>query len=178
MTGGITTKAVADAVRTVQGLPLEHQDALVDRIYAAQPHILLTVLALSRDGVPEDMLGHALHLLMVIHVCVASQCPDGLPQASRDDIRRAMERHLAMLGYLSKEPDLKMWRLTCESYPEPVLLAYVVNYLLERGIWAETDAQYRVSSMAKVELDLYVDAYRAWRGREAGGEARPSEAAT
>ncbi|HQL50977.1 MAG TPA: hypothetical protein PLR91_07265 [Kiritimatiellia bacterium] len=59
-----------------------------------------------------------------------------------------------------------------------VLMAYVVNYLLERGIWAETDDQYRVSSMAKVELDLYVDAYRAWRGREAGGEARPSEAAT
>jgi hypothetical protein len=92
MPGGITTKAVADVVRTVQGLPLEHQEALVDRIYAAQPHILLTVLALSRDGVPEDMWGTPAPA-DGLHVCVVSQCPD----------------------------------------------AYEVNYLLERGIWAETD---------------------------------------
>jgi hypothetical protein len=168
-TGGITTKAVAEAVRTVSRLSLEQKEELVGRIHEAQPHILYAVLALSLDGVPEDMLEHALHLLMVVHFSVVSQCPEGLPQASLDDIRRAMERHLAMLGYLSKEPDQKMWRLTCESYPEPVLLAYVVNYLLERGIWAETDAQYRVSSMAKVALDLYVDAYRGRPGRKAGG---------
>jgi len=72
-----------------------------------------------------------------------------------------------MLSYLEKEPDQKMWRLTCEAYPEPVLLAYVLKYLLERGIWAETDAQYLESSMSKVTLDLYVDAHLGRLGKPA-----------
>lgn len=168
MTGRITTKAAAEAVRTVTQMSLPQKEELIDRIHEAQPQILLSVLALSQDGVPPEMLEHALHILMVVHVCVTSQHPGPLPQASREDIRRAADKHLAMLNYLSKEPDQKMWRLTCDAYPEPVLLAYVLNYLLERGIWGETDAQYLVSSMSKVALDLYVDAHLGRLDRAAG----------
>jgi hypothetical protein len=176
MTGSITTKAVADAVRTVLGLSLNRQEELVDRIYAAQPQILLAVLSLSRDGVPPEMLEHALHLLMVVHTCVTSQCKDGLPAASREDVIRAAGRHESMIAYLEVEPDPGIWRLTATAYPEPALLAYTVNYLLENGGGDESEAQYKVSSMSKVALDLYVDAFRSRREQDAGGKRNPLRA--
>lgn len=169
MKGSITTKAAADAVRLVSQMSLQEKEELIDRIHEAQPHILLSVLALSQDGVPMEMLEHALHLLMVVHVCVTSQCKDGLPAASREDVIRAAKRHEAMIAYLEVEPDPGIWRLTATAYPEPVLLAYTVNYLLEHGICGETDAQHLVSSMAKVALDLYVDAYRSRFEKDADG---------
>jgi hypothetical protein len=170
VTGGITTKAVADAVRTVLGLSLNRQEELVDRIYAAQPQILLDVLSLSRDGVPPEMLEHVLHVLMVVHTCVTSQCKDDLPAASREDVIRAAKRHEAMIAYLEQEPDPEMRLLTSASYPEPALLAYIVNYLLENGVSGLTEAQYKASSMSKVALDLYVDGFRGRRERDAGGK--------
>lgn len=135
MTGGITTKAVAGAARTVLGLSLNRQKELVDRIYAAQPQILLAVLSLSRE-----------------------------------DVVRSAKRHEAMIAYLEQEPDPEMRLLTSASYPEPALLAYIVNYLLENGVSGLTEAQYKASSMSKVVLDLYVDAFRGWRERDAGGK--------
>ena len=58
------------------------------------------------------------------------------------------------------EYDKQMWDLTCTTYPEPVLLAYVLDFLSENGIATETNEDYLVATMSKVILDVYVDALR------------------
>ncbi len=155
----ITPESIAEAVHAVQHMTLPQKEKLIDHIHAIQPHVLLTILALSQDAVPMPMLDSALHVLMVIHTAITKEGATDLPIASREDIRHAMERHCAMLSYLESEPDKEMWKLTATAYPEPALLAYLVEYLKDNGITADTDTQCLVVSILKVAVDLYVDAY-------------------
>jgi hypothetical protein len=156
----ISTEVVARAVQTVTGYDLAQAEALCDRIHAAQPHVFLTTLALTQDGVSMPKMDQALHVLMVVHIAIEMQTPRPLRTIGRKDIQAAHKRHQEMLNYLEAEPDKRMWDLTCTAYPEPVLLAYVIDFLSENGIGTETHEDYLVATMSKVILDAYVDALR------------------
>ena len=156
----ISTDLVARAVRTVTGYDLAQTEALCDRIHAAQPHIFLTTLALAQDGVSMPKMDHVLHVLMVVHIAIEMQTSLPLRTIGRNDIQVALKKHQDMLNYLEHEPDRRMWDLTCTAYPEPVLLAYVLDFLSEKGIVTETNEHYLVATMSKVILDVYVDALR------------------
>lgn len=157
--GHFKPQSVANAVRIVQHMNLLQKEKLFDRVHEVQPHILLTILGLSQDGVTMTMIEHALHVLMVIHIVITNAGATDLPVATRADIRAAAKRHETMLSYLESEPALEMWKLTGTEYSEPVLLAYVVGYMKDNGMTGDTKNQYLISSMLKVTLDLYVDAY-------------------
>jgi len=157
---GISTDVVARAVRTVTGYDLVQTEALCDRIHTAQPHVFLTTLALAQDGVSMPKMDHVLHVLMVVHIAIEMQTSLPLRTISRKDIQVAHKKHHDMLNYLEAEPDKRMWDLTCTAYPEPVLLAYVIDFLSENGIITETNEDYLVATMSKVILDVYVDALR------------------
>ena len=105
-------------------------------------------------------MDHVLHVLMVVHIAIEMQTSLPLRTIGRNDIQVALKKHQDMLNYLEHEPDRRMWDLTCTAYPEPVLLAYVLDFLSEKGIVTETNEHYLVATMSKVILDVYVDALR------------------
>jgi hypothetical protein len=156
----ISTEIVARAAQKVTKYDLIQTEALCDRIHAVQPHVFLTALALAQDGVSMPKMDHVLHVLMVVHIAIEMQTSLPLRTISRKDLQVAHKKHQDMLNYLEAEPDKRMWDLTCTTYPEPVLLAYVLDFLSENGIATETNEDYLVATMSKVILDVYVDALR------------------
>jgi hypothetical protein len=105
-------------------------------------------------------MDHVLHVLMVVHTAMEMQTSLPLRTIGQKDIQVAHKKHQDMLDYLAGEPDRRMWDLTCTTYPEPVLLAYVLDYLRENGIVVKTDEDYLVATMSKVILDVYVKALK------------------
>ncbi len=154
----IRAEIVTAAVGTVTGLSLKEQEALCDQIHADQPHIFLTTVALSQDGVSLSRLEHALHVLMVVYLAFKNGTKAPLPVISLDMIREAYQRHASMLKYLAAEKDRRMWDLTATSYPELWLFAYVMGHLAENGFSVETDENAMVGSVSKVILDVFLAA--------------------
>lgn len=64
----ISVEGVVAAVRTVLDMNFKEKEALCDQIHADQPHVFLTMVALSQSGVSLPEVDHALHLLMVIYL--------------------------------------------------------------------------------------------------------------
>jgi len=156
----ISTEMVAKAVHTITGYDLVQKETLCDKIRISQPHIFFTTLALTQDRVSMSKMDHLLHVLMIVHMVTETEASLPLPTISREAIHIAHKKHNNMLRYLEAESDRQMWDLTCTTYPEPVLLAYILNYLVEKGINTKTQEDYLILNMSKVILDVYVNAFK------------------
>mgnify|MGYP001408488964 CR=1 FL=1 len=156
----VTIQHVTSAVKRMDCMTLEHQAALADRVHDEQPCALLTVLAMSQDGVSCEELDHALHVLFVTHLaCVESVKPGALPLITKESIDAGVKNYMDLLRYLENEPDRACWDAAFRSHPEPNLLAYAVHYLRDHGInVAVVDHHFGLMLIMLSLVNLYANA--------------------
>lgn len=160
----ITAKTVSGVAADVLRMTLPQQEDLLDRIHESQPHILLTILALSEDGVPISLVEHALHVLMVTHIVLTDDCAVELPVVSHEDVLRAVDNHVAMLSDSEIDPGQERWASLANDCSDSAMLAHLLAYFLAyfevKGITLANEAECMIALLSKVTIDLYVGAYQ------------------
>lgn len=150
-----STTEVAASIATISSLSLEKSTAYCDHIYAKQPHIFLSALALSSNEVTPCKLEALLYILMVVHQAVETRITAPMRIVTRDEIQCALQNRIAMVDLLAMDTDPKLWAATIAAHSQPVLLAFVGNTFIERHLVSDSEADFKVMTMALVVLDVY-----------------------
>jgi hypothetical protein len=155
----IKIKHITKSINYVNSLTFNEKATEAEKIHQSQPHVFLTVLALSQDGVSMEKVEHALNVLMVIHK-VFSDDSSGrqIPLISRRMLDEALESNTAMLQAIDQE-----WLTTDESinsYFEKNILSYIIGYLKEHGLISPEEENERLLINLKTVLDSYANARR------------------
>ena len=155
----IELKHIVKSIDYVNSLKFNEKTTEIEKIHQSQPHVFLTVLALSQDGVSMEKVEHALNVLLIIHK-IFSDDPSGrkISLISKRMLDDALESNIAMLqtieqGWLSTDESIN-------SYFEKNILAYVVGYLKENGLLASSEENERILINLKTVLDSYSNARR------------------
>lgn len=155
----IELKHIVKSINYVNSLKFNKKTIEIEKIHQSQPHVFLTVLALSQDGVSMEKVEHALNVLLIIHK-IFSDDPSGrkISLISKRMLDDALESNIAMLqtieqGWLSTDESIN-------SYFEKNILAYVVGYLKENGLLTSSEENERILINLKTVLDSYSNARR------------------
>jgi hypothetical protein len=142
--GMITQAVLAQAATVVSGMTQEHKVRLADEIFAQQPNMLASILALSRMGVGMVQLEVPLHILLVTFQAM-KRSGHAWPIVSEDLQDRCMQRLTARARFNEGLPsDLanQVVEQFCDEHPERYLLAFVYGYLGEHDLLrVRTDAE-------------------------------------
>jgi len=155
----IELKHIVKWVNYVNSLKFDEKRTEIEKIHQSQPHVFLTVLALSQDGVSMEKVEHALNVLLIIHKIFSDDSSGRkISLISKRMLDDALESNIAMLqtieqGWLSTDESIN-------SYFEKNILAYVVGYLKENGLLASSEENERVLINLKTVLDSYSNARR------------------
>ena len=127
---------VIESVNFVNGLSLNSQIEMIDRIFQNQPILLSHVLVLSKLNVSKVKMDHVLHLLMVFYHCFTENETIKYPEVSEDMICSIDNNTISMLHWFDKEDPSNrqnLMEMSIRNYPEKNVLAYMVSYLQENG---------------------------------------------
>ena len=142
--GVITQAVMVQAAIDVNGMGQEQKVRLADEIFAQQPNLLASVLALSRMGVGMVELEVPLHILFVTFQAM-KRSGQTWPIVSEDLQDRCMQRLTARARFNEGLPgDLanQLVEKFCDEHPERYLLAFVYGYLGDHDLLrVRTDAE-------------------------------------
>ena len=142
--GAITQAALVQAAIDVNGMGPAQKVRLADEIFAVQPNLLASILALSRMGVGMVELEVPLHILFVTFQAM-KRSGHTWPVITEDDQERCLQRLTARMRFNEGLPgDLanQMTQQFCDEHPERFLLAFVYGYLGDHDLWrVRTDAE-------------------------------------
>lgn len=131
-TMGVITQAVmVQAAIDVNGMSQPQKVALADEIFAQQPNMLASILALPRMGAGMEELEVLLHILFVTFQAM-KRSGHVWPIVSEDAQDRSMQRLTARARFNEGLPgDLanQIVQQVCDEHPERYLLAFVYGYL-------------------------------------------------
>jgi len=152
----IEIKDITKSVNYFNSLEINEKIAETEAIHHTQPHVFLTILALSQDGVSMEKVDHALNILLVIHK-VFSDASNGrkIPLISKGMLNDALESNIAMLqtidqGWLTTDESIK-------SYFEKNVLAYLIGYLKKRDLLSPSKEHERLLINLKTVIDSYAN---------------------
>jgi hypothetical protein len=142
--GVITQAVMVQAAIDVNGMGPAQKVHLADEIFAQQPNMLASILALSRMGVGMVELEVPLHILFVTFQ--AMKCSGhAWPIVTEDLQDRCMQRLTARARFndgLPGELADQVVQQFCDEHPERYLLAFVYGYLGEHELLrVRTDAE-------------------------------------
>lgn len=142
--GVITQAVMVQADMEVRGMGPAHKVRLADEIFAQQPNLLASILALPRMGVGLVELEVPLHILFVTFQAM-QRSGHVWPTVSEDVQDRCMQRLTARSrfndGLLVELADQVVQQF-CDQHPERYLLAFVYGYLGEHDLLrVRTDAE-------------------------------------
>jgi hypothetical protein len=142
--GVITQVAMVQAAIDVNGMGQAQKVSLADEIFAQQPNMLASILALSRMGVGMVQLEVPLHILFVTFQAM-KRSGHTWPIVSEDLQDRCMQRLTARARFNDGLPsDLanQVVEQFCDEHPERYLLAFVYGYLGDHDLLrVRTDAE-------------------------------------
>ncbi len=142
--GVITQAAMVQADIDVNGMDPAQKVRLADEIFAKQPNLLASILALSRMGVGMVELEVPLHILLVTFQAM-KRSGHAWPIVTEDMQDRCMQRLTARARFNDGLPgDLadEVVQQFCDEHPERFLLAFVYGYLGEHDLLSvRTDAE-------------------------------------
>lgn len=142
--GVITQAVMVQAAIDVNGMGPAQKVHLADEIFAQQPNMLASILALSRMGVGMVELEVPLHILFVTFQAM-KRSGHVWPIVSEDVQDRCMQRLTARARFNEGLPgDLanQVVQQFCDEHPERYLLAFVYGYLGDHGLLrVRTDAE-------------------------------------
>lgn len=129
--GTITQAVMVQADIDVRAMDLPQKVRLADEIFAQQPNLLASILALSRMGVGMVELEVPLHILFVTFQAM-KRSGHVWPIVSEDVQDRCMQRLTARARFNEGLPNNlanQMVQQFCDEHPERYLLAFVYGYL-------------------------------------------------
>jgi len=129
--GVITQAVMVQAAIDVNGMDQAQKVSLAAEIFAQQPNMLASILALSRMGVGMEKLEVPLHILLVTFQAM-KRSGRVWPIISEDLQDRCMQRLTARARFNEGLPgDLanQVVQQFCDEHPERYLLAFVYGYL-------------------------------------------------
>jgi hypothetical protein len=142
--GVITQAVMVQAAIDVNGMSQAQKVHLADEIFAQQPNLLASILALPRMGVSVPQLEVPLHILLVTFQAMkrSGQTWSMVTEAVQET---CMQRLTARARFNEGLPgDLvdKIVRQFCDEHPERYLLAFVYGYLGDHDLMqVRTDAE-------------------------------------
>jgi hypothetical protein len=134
--GVITQAVMVRADIDVNGMGPQQKVRLADEIFAKQPNLLASILALPRMGVGMVELEVPLHVLFVTFQAM-KRSGHAWPIVSEDVQDRCMQRLTARARFNEGLPgDLadQVVQQFCDEHPERYLLAFVYGYLGEHDL--------------------------------------------
>lgn len=142
--GVITQAVMVQAAIDVNGMGPAQKVHLADEIFAQQPNLLASILALPRMGVGMVELEVPLHILFVTFRAM-KRSGYAWPIVSEDLQDRCMQRLTARARFnegLPGELANQVVQQFCDEHPERYLLAFVYGYLGEHDLLhVRTDAE-------------------------------------
>ncbi|MBK6851942.1 MAG: hypothetical protein IPG93_10050 [Burkholderiales bacterium] len=134
--GVITQAVMVQADIDVNAMGPQQKVRLADEIFAKQPNLLASILALPRMGVGMVELEVPLHILFVTFQAMKRN-GHAWPIVSEDVQDRCMQRLTARARFNEGLPgDLadQVVQQFCDEHPERYLLAFVYGYLGEHDL--------------------------------------------
>jgi len=142
--GAITQAVMVQADRDVSGMSQAQKVSLADEIFAQQPNMLASVLALPRMGVGMVELEVPLHILLVTFQAM-KRSGRAWPVVSEEVQEICLQRLTARARFNEGLPgDLadQVVQQFCDDHPERFLLAFVYGYLGDHDLLrVRTDAE-------------------------------------
>jgi hypothetical protein len=129
--GVITQAVMVQAAIDVNGMNQAQKVRLADEIFAQQPNMLASILALPRMGVGMVELEVPLHILLVTFQAM-KRSGHAWPIVTEDVQDRCMQRLTARARFNEGLPgDLanQVVEQFCDEHPERYLLAFIYGYL-------------------------------------------------
>ena len=127
----MTQAVMVQAAIDVNGMDQAQKVRLADEIFAQQPNMLASILALSRMGVGMEKLEVPLHILLVTFQAM-KRSGHAWPIVTEDLQDRCMQRLTARARFNEGLPDdlaNQVVQQFCDEHPERYLLAFVYGYL-------------------------------------------------
>ena len=140
----ITQAVMVQAAIDVNGMDQQRKVRLADEIFAQQPNLLASILALPRMGVGMVQLEVPLHILLVTFQAM-KRSGHTWPIVSEDLQETCMQRLTARARFnegLPGELADQVVQQFCDEHPERYLLAFVYGYLGDHDLLrVRTDAE-------------------------------------
>ncbi len=154
--------ALAIAIQKVRAMSMKDKEHLTDEVFAKQPNMLYSVLALSRMGVSIEKVDFPLEILLI---CFQAMKESGLnwPLITEQDQEAQMERQVAVMKFdQGLKPSLKhdAREKYKDSHPEQLLLAFVLNEIQDwrgRVNTEETDKHVMLSAISLANCLAWVE---------------------
>jgi hypothetical protein len=142
--GAITQAALVRAAIDVERMGQAQKVSLADEIFAQQPNMLASILALPRMGVGMVQLEVPLHILFVTFQAMKLS-GQAWPIVTEDIQDKCMQRLTARARFnegLPGELATQVVQQFCDEHPERYLLAFVYGYLGDHDLLAaRTEAE-------------------------------------
>jgi hypothetical protein len=142
--GAITQAVMVQADRDIRGMSQVQKVSLADEIFAQQPNMLASVLALPRMGVGMVELEVPLHILLVTFQAM-KRSGRAWPVVTEEVQEICLQRLTARARFNEGLPgDLadQVVQQFCDEHPERYLLAFVYGYLGNHDLLrVRTDAE-------------------------------------
>ena len=165
----ISVAHLATAIRSAAKMGLREKEAVCDRVYAAQPNLLGSVLAVRSFGVDMATIDVLLDILIVLQLAV-EESGQVLATVTEADQERELSRFTASVRFaegLSRKAFAQSFKQTTAYKREPFLLAHVVDVLKRSGIAGFRDEASKYSFLAAMNLVNCVAT-----AKRVGGDAR------
>ena len=166
--GRITQSILARADIAVNRMSQDQKVQLADEIYAQQPNMLASILALPRMGVDKVQLEVALHILLVTFQAMKLS-GHKWPLITEDIQDGCLQQLTARARFNEGLPaDLatKVVEQFCDEHAERYLLAFVYGYLGDHGLMAmrtEAEKYLVMGALNLVECVAFVGAAKPSR---------------
>jgi hypothetical protein len=142
--GVITQAVMVQADIDVRGMDQLQKVRLADEVFAQQPNLLASILALPRMGVGVAQLEVPLHILLVTFQAM-KRSGHVWPLITEQVQETCMQRLTARARFNEGLPDVMADQIVqqfCDEHPERNLLAFVYGYLGDHDLLrVRTDAE-------------------------------------
>ena len=166
MVGRITQAVMAQADIAVRRMSAAQKVSLADEIFAQQPNMLASILALPRMGIDMTQLEVPLHILFVTFQAMKLSS-HGWPVITEDIQGGCLQRLTARARFnegLPNELTTQVVQQFCDEHRERYLLAFVYGYLREHDLMAvrtEAEKYLMLGALNLVECVAFVGASNA-----------------
>lgn len=142
--GVITQSVMVQAAIEVNGMSQAQKVHLADEIFAQQPNMLASILALPRMGVSVPQLEVPLHILLVTFQAMkrSGHTWPIVSEAVQDACMRRLTARARFNEGLPGDLATQVAQQFCDEHPERYLLAFVYGYLGDHDLLrVRTDAE-------------------------------------
>ncbi len=155
----LSPQDVGTIVASVTRMSFPQKERLVDEMFHTQPNVLGTAIVATRAALSGEIQDAVLEIAMIVFRSLQAdlQSHGTISEAAIDGFAKRNAKMWRFLEGETSEAFTRSTMLTIESYPEPGLLAYVVNRLARLRV-----DEPQVILAIKTMLDACVDA--KWPG--------------